>query len=194
MRILFYSRSSSQDANKLLSRLSSSKRLFAWGLTFNCNLRLHAIASKAKFEYVCCLLQSVACVRFLPMLEKVIGLQRFGRQEVGRCRTRDESKEDITCRRRSTQAQAYIPILKILHTSQEVLNRAIFYCPQRSCRKVMFSQACVNNSVHGGCLPQCKLGYTHPQANASQADTPWADTPRQPLQQTVRILLECILV
>ena len=35
------------------------------------------------------------------------------------------------------------------------------YRPQRSCSKVIFSQACVKNSVHGGGgLPQCMLGYT----------------------------------
>ena len=42
-----------------------------------------------------------------------------------------------------------------------------FYRPQQSCGKVIFSQASVSHSVHGGwCLPQCMLGYT-----------PWADTP-----------------
>ena len=42
----------------------------------------------------------------------------------------------------------------------------------------MFSQACVKNSVHGGALPQCMLGYT------SHGQTPpWANTP-PPLQQT----------
>ena len=40
-----------------------------------------------------------------------------------------------------------------------------FYRPQRSWAKVIFSQACVKNSVHGGggeggCLPQCMVGYT----------------------------------
>ena len=37
--------------------------------------------------------------------------------------------------------------------------------PQRSWAKVIFSQACVKNSIHrggGGCLPQCMLGYTPP--------------------------------
>ena len=29
----------------------------------------------------------------------------------------------------------------------------LYYCWQRSCGKVMFSQACVKNSVHRGCLP-----------------------------------------
>ena len=39
---------------------------------------------------------------------------------------------------------------------------AYFYRPQRSCGKVIFSQASVSHSVHrrGGCLPQCMLGYT----------------------------------
>ena len=39
------------------------------------------------------------------------------------------------------------------------------YRPQRSCGKVILSQAYVKNSVHGGggwCLPQCMLGYTAP--------------------------------
>ena len=56
------------------------------------------------------------------------------------------------------------------------------YRPQCSCGKVMFSQACVKNSVHreGVCIPAC-IG---------------ADTPRHPRsqQQTERILLECFLV
>ena len=114
----------------------------------------------------------------------------------------------------------------------------------RSCGKVMFSQACVKNSVHreGGVYPSMHwgthlplpsacwdthhLGQTPPWADITPpwADTPfpgqtplplgrhpspWTDTPsprqtyplgrppprpRRPLQRTVRILLECILV
>ena len=49
-----------------------------------------------------------------------------------------------------------------------------------SCGKVMFSQACVKNSVHsGGVCRQTTHGQTSP--------------PRRPLQQTVHILLEWIL-
>ena len=85
--------------------------------------------------------------------------------------------------------------------------------PQRSWAKVIFSQACVKNSVHGGgggCLPQCMLGYTPPD----QADPPGPGRPspgpgrpprtrQTPLgsklqhtvyERSVRILLECILV
>ena len=98
-----------------------------------------------------------------------------------------------------------------------------YYRPQRSWAKVIFSQACVKNSVHrggGGCLPQCILGYTprtrhppwaqtplppqsrHPLQPAEQTLPPGADTPPPPgsrLQHTVnerpvRILLECILI
>ena len=71
-----------------------------------------------------------------------------------------------------------------------------FYRPQRSWAKVIFSQACVKNSVHrgGGCLPQCMLRYTPPdQAEApDQADPPRADTPpdqadhQHPPEQTPR--------
>ena len=36
-----------------------------------------------------------------------------------------------------------------------------FHRPQRSWGKVIFSEACVKNSIHGGdCLPHCLLGYT----------------------------------
>ena len=54
--------------------------------------------------------------------------------------------------------------------------------------KVIFSVACVKNSVHGGCLPQCMLGY-HPREQTPPrsrppwsrhppgADTPWEQTP-----------------
>ena len=57
-------------------------------------------------------------------------------------------------------------------TQPEVLDtrgiEPIHYRPQQSCGKVIFSQACVKNSVHGegGCLPQCMLvtaaDGTHP--------------------------------
>ena len=62
------------------------------------------------------------------------------------------------------------------------------YRPQRSCGKVIFSEACVKNSVHGGggCLPQCMLGYTDPPSRHPPS--------RRPLPRTARILLECILV
>ena len=102
----------------------------------------------------------------------------------------------------------------------------------------MFLHLSVNHSVHGGCLPYCMLGYTHPlgrhpslgrqppplilwdtvnkrvvriilecihpppQAGISLKQTTPPQTPprltplpsRRPLQRTVRILLECILV
>ena len=69
----------------------------------------------------------------------------------------------------------------------------------------VFTRVC--HSVHGGCLPQCMLGYTplgrHPPCR-SPGQTPPGQTPslgrhplptsRRLLHQTVRILLECILV
>ena len=75
----------------------------------------------------------------------------------------------------------------------------------------MFLHLSVSHSVHmGGCLPQCMLEYNLPgqippppgQIPPGQTPTlgrhPRADTPpptgRRPLQQTVRILLECFLV
>ena len=73
---------------------------------------------------------------------------------------------------------------------------------KRSCGNVMFSQACVKNSVHRG-----KEVYTapgrHPPARQTpppRGKYPLADPIRQPpprrrpLQRRVRILLECILV
>ena len=36
------------------------------------------------------------------------------------------------------------------------------YLKGNRCGKVIFSQVCVKNSVQGGCLPQCMLGYTPP--------------------------------
>ena len=81
----------------------------------------------------------------------------------------------------------------------------------------MFSQACVKNSVHGpgGCIPACTGADTplpsacwdtppradlgrHPQGKHPPGQTPPLGRPpplhRRPLQRTVRILLECILV
>ena len=72
----------------------------------------------------------------------------------------------------------------------------IFTVRKRSCRKVMFSQACVMNSVRGGrCTPlsaDTPYRADTPQADtpqadtASWADTPWADTTlcSRPPQQT----------
>ena len=62
---------------------------------------------------------------------------------------------------------------------------------KRSCGKVMFSQACVKTSVHGGGVDRVH--------NPPGQTPPWVDTPttapsRQSLQRTVHILLECILV
>ena len=89
-----------------------------------------------------------------------------------------------------------------------------FYCPQSSCRKIMFSQA--SAILFTGGVADTPPGR-HPPG---QTPPPWADTPslgRHPLpgqtphldryplpgrhpplrwllQRTVRILLECILV
>ena len=50
------------------------------------------------------------------------------------------------------------------------------YCPRRSYGKVIFSQACVKNSVRGGvCLSAC-WDTPPPWADNPQADTPWVDT------------------
>ena len=63
--------------------------------------------------------------------------------------------------------------------------RLSYYRPQRSCGKVIFSQACVKNSVHRGlCTP--------PGQTPSPRQTP--PPGRRLLQWTIRILLECILV
>ena len=57
-------------------------------------------------------------------------------------------------------------LLRTVHILLEciLVIRYIYYRPQRSWAKVIFSQACVKNSVHrgGGCLPQCMLGYPPP--------------------------------
>ena len=69
------------------------------------------------------------------------------------------------------------------------------YQLQRSWAKVIFSQACVKNSVHrgggGGCLPQCMLGYPPCSRHPPGSKPPWsrhppgsrpppgADTPRE---------------
>ena len=79
----------------------------------------------------------------------------------------------------------------------------IFTVRQRSCGKVMFSQARVKNSVHSrGCLPDTpnpspdRLGRHPPRVDNPLADPPLGRHPprRRLLQGTVRILLECILV
>ena len=87
-----------------------------------------------------------------------------------------------------------------------------YYRPQRSCGKVMFLHLSVSHSVHRVCVGQPPLRQTYPSMHwgrhppgqtypsmhwgrhipvCTVADTP---TPRRPLQRTVRILMECILV
>ena len=88
-----------------------------------------------------------------------------------------------------------------------------YYRPQRSCGKVMFLHLSVSHSVHRVCVGQTPppedisqhaLGQTPPWADISQhalgqtypsmhCDRP-PPPPRRPLQWTVRILMECILV
>ena len=102
----------------------------------------------------------------------------------------------------------------MLNPDDEICTPEIFYHPQRSCGKVMFLHLSVILSTGG-------VSDRHPRADTPRAgtplvdthwaDTPWADTPlgrhpprqtpplhppppRRPLQRTVRILLECILV
>ena len=72
------------------------------------------------------------------------------------------------------------------HLRVSVVHR-IFTVRKRSCGKVMFSQACVKNSVHGGGVShdalgqtppppaRCMLGYTHPWADIPRAHTPPPD-------------------
>ena len=73
------------------------------------------------------------------------------------------------------------------------------YHPQISCGKVNFLHLSVILSTGGGvCLPQSMLRYTHTHLadTPSGRQYPWQTPPpsRRLLQQTVRILLECILV
>ena len=78
------------------------------------------------------------------------------------------------------------------------LNNIYLYRPQRSCRKVMFSQASVILFTGGGVYPSMHLGRHPPGQTPSRQTPPGRQPPpppsRQLLQQTVRILLECILV
>ena len=70
----------------------------------------------------------------------------------------------------------------------------IFVAVQHSsCGKVMFSQASVFLSTGGGVHPRADPppGQTPPLADSPLRQTP---PPRLPLQPTVHILLECILV
>ena len=74
----------------------------------------------------------------------------------------------------------------------------IFTVCNSSCGKVMFSQVCVKNSVHRGVFANA-CWDTHPYLgrHPPQVDTPLdrhSPPLRRPLQRTVCILLECILV
>ena len=109
-----------------------------------------------------------------------------------------------------TKANAIYSFSRLLLLS---LNGSLLlnYRLQHSCSKVMLHQSVILST--GRCLADTPPGrhplgrhpppgQTTPWADTPlgkppQADTPWADTPLpqgRPLQRTVRILLECILV
>ena len=78
----------------------------------------------------------------------------------------------------------------MINQCQFMLDTDYFYRQQRSCGKVMFFTP-VCHSVHWG------MSSTHtPWQKPPRQTPPWADIPlgRRLLHQTVRILLECILV
>ena len=60
-----------------------------------------------------------------------------------------------------------------------MISLRLYYRPQRSWGKVIFSEACVKNCVHRGGLPHCMLGYTPPP----RTDTP-QDQRQTPREQT----------
>ena len=114
---------------------------------------------------------------------------------------------------RWTQIPQNLEIFLCLLLLLTVRSNTIFTVRNSNCGKEMFSQVFVKNSVHGGCIPACTWADTHPWANTPPGQTPlgqtpgppWAGTPpcpvparihptRLPLQRTIRILLECILV
>ena len=96
--------------------------------------------------------------------------------------------------------------LKEILTAAQEKHPVIITVRKRSCGKVMFSQACVKNSVHGRgrCAPlwadtlldRHPPGQTPPRPDTTRPDTPWADPLpiRRSLQGIVRTLTECILV
>ena len=108
-----------------------------------------------------------------------------------------------------TKANAIYSFSRLLLLS---LNGSLLlnYRLQHSCSKVMLHQSVILST--GRCLADTPTAGTpwadtrplgrhplgrHPSGQTPQADTPWADTPLpqgRPLQRTVRILLECILV
>ena len=96
----------------------------------------------------------------------------------------------------TTENNQYICFKYTKHHVQE----RYFYRPQLSCGKVMFSQASAILFTEG--ISEHALGQTLPQAEPHpRTDTPLGihpprqtSTPQWPLQRTVRILLECILV
>ena len=90
-----------------------------------------------------------------------------------------------------TECFSVLNIQKLLSVPSRKLSREFITVRNSSCGKVMFSQACVKNSVQGG-VSQHVLGQTSSGQVSQHAlgQTP----PQRPLQRTVRILLECFLV
>ena len=83
----------------------------------------------------------------------------------------------------------------LLNASRNKLPLVDFFTVRNStCGKVMFSQARVKNCVQGAgaCLPWGAGGGVHPSSRHPSGPPPLPQ--RRPLQRTVRILLECILV
>ena len=62
------------------------------------------------------------------------------------------------------------------------VSHSVYYRPQRSWAKVIFSQVSV--CPQGGGLPQCMLGYNPPGSRPPQDQTPPNQTPPPPWDQT----------
>ena len=61
-----------------------------------------------------------------------------------------------------------------IHGKIDLFLLTVFYRPQRSCGKVMFSEACVNNSVHAGIHTPL---VRHPLFRHPPKQTPHGQTP-----------------
>ena len=119
---------------------------------------------------------------------------------------RENSDEDelfmsLICKRISQWERCLS--LSRLHVSHQSHFSPHYYRPQRGSGKVMFSQASVSHSVHRGqggvwqTPPRADIPPPLPSRHIPGQTHPRADTPshiRQPLQRTVRILRQCILV
>ena len=120
----------------------------------------------------------------------ILILLPFRRDEVSYQSCNCHSDHDWTLHRTTDNIFIFVSLVRLMESY--IVLHTVCNCNYRPQGKVMFSEASVCSlSLQRGDPP----GQRPPLNRDPPGQRPlWTETPRQPLQRSVRILLECILV